>query len=258
MDFMDVDSTEEQHAPMIKQPTSTEWESKREVIKRLYLDHKQPLRKVMEILKLEHGFEASARMYKQRLKRWGLRKNCSIYNVQRFLCSRGETDALNKTAEDTILGQTAEHQRLLTYMKRKLWRSESMQSSTPQWLRSPSVFEGLEILFASVSNYVAGEFDTGFIEADFGGTSNNMYNRSITKIWQYLRVYVKMLKESDSPCTGVMLLHAFTFVEETLRNGDLLTLLLLFQIIFHFSNSVPEVIKRLVHYFHDLAAIILP
>ncbi|KAK7752618.1 hypothetical protein SLS62_005387 [Diatrype stigma] len=52
-----------------------DWEVHRETISRLYWDECKPLPDVIEIMRSEHGFHATPRMYKFRFKKWGLSKN---------------------------------------------------------------------------------------------------------------------------------------------------------------------------------------
>ncbi|RYP75004.1 hypothetical protein DL771_002652 [Monosporascus sp. 5C6A] len=55
--------------------TQYDWDVHREAISRLYWDESRPLPEVMEIMRLQHNFHATARMYKFRFKKWGLAKN---------------------------------------------------------------------------------------------------------------------------------------------------------------------------------------
>ncbi|RYP64482.1 hypothetical protein DL770_009195 [Monosporascus sp. CRB-9-2] len=55
--------------------TQYDWDAHRETISRLYWDESRPLPEVMEIMRSQHNFYATARMYKFRFKKWGLTKN---------------------------------------------------------------------------------------------------------------------------------------------------------------------------------------
>ena len=45
--------------PAVRQYTNAEWETKRDIIKRLYVDEKRPLNVVMETMETEHQFKAT-------------------------------------------------------------------------------------------------------------------------------------------------------------------------------------------------------
>ncbi|KAK8119370.1 Clr5 domain-containing protein [Apiospora kogelbergensis] len=51
-----------------------DWEGYRGVITRLYSDENRPLKEVVHIMAREYDFQATEKMYKDRLKRWGIRK----------------------------------------------------------------------------------------------------------------------------------------------------------------------------------------
>ncbi|KAM5356051.1 hypothetical protein ACJ41O_002697 [Fusarium nematophilum] len=57
-----------------KEHTEDEWESMREVIKKLYIRDNRKLNETMAILQARHGFAATEQMFKKRLKKWNLRK----------------------------------------------------------------------------------------------------------------------------------------------------------------------------------------
>ncbi|KAG8157403.1 hypothetical protein KVR01_012787 [Diaporthe batatas] len=50
------------------------WEAHRPVIKALYLDQGRSLKEVMEIMRSSYGLEASPKLFKARIKRWGFSK----------------------------------------------------------------------------------------------------------------------------------------------------------------------------------------
>ncbi|RYP05055.1 hypothetical protein DL764_004074 [Monosporascus ibericus] len=61
--------------PPHKWATQYDWDGQRETISRLYWDESRPLTEVMEIMRSQHNFYATGRMYKFRFKKWGLIKN---------------------------------------------------------------------------------------------------------------------------------------------------------------------------------------
>ncbi|TLS22796.1 uncharacterized protein PpBr36_06228 [Pyricularia pennisetigena] len=59
-------------------PSSATWEMHKETVKNLYIKENMPLKDVIDIMRVDHGLVASVKMYKYRLKTWGLRKNQPI------------------------------------------------------------------------------------------------------------------------------------------------------------------------------------
>jgi hypothetical protein len=54
-----------------RQPPSPEaWVAVKEIVRRLYVEDELPLREVKMYLEEHHGFKASERMFKDRLKKW--------------------------------------------------------------------------------------------------------------------------------------------------------------------------------------------
>jgi len=60
--------------PSSKEHTEAEWEAKRELIQKLYIQDNRKLSETMAILESKHGFAATEQMYKKRLKKWNIRK----------------------------------------------------------------------------------------------------------------------------------------------------------------------------------------
>ncbi|KAK7914885.1 hypothetical protein PG985_012588 [Apiospora marii] len=72
-------------APSRPRPSSFEWAQHRDVISRLYWDEDNTLKQVVDYMRTHHGFLATERMYKLRLKSWGLVKNLKSDEADRLL-----------------------------------------------------------------------------------------------------------------------------------------------------------------------------
>jgi hypothetical protein len=55
-------------------PTSRDWESHRHTIIRLYMNEDRTLKDVMQIMRTQHSFNATVKMYKSRIAKWDVRK----------------------------------------------------------------------------------------------------------------------------------------------------------------------------------------
>ncbi|KAK7908790.1 hypothetical protein PG985_016093 [Apiospora marii] len=64
--------------------TDGDWNEHRETITRLYWDENKPLKEVSSIMREEHGFHATDRMFKMRFSAWGLQKNLKKLDLQKI------------------------------------------------------------------------------------------------------------------------------------------------------------------------------
>ncbi|KAK8851270.1 Clr5 domain-containing protein [Apiospora arundinis] len=110
-------------------PTSREWAQHREVISRLYWDEDKTLKQVVDYMRSHHGFQATDRMYKLRLKNWGLVKNLKADEADRLLddAYNGAVFAQVPTIRGRAIGST--------HFKRRLNR---VAQATKSSKRSPA------------------------------------------------------------------------------------------------------------------------
>ncbi|KAM0558215.1 hypothetical protein ACHAPJ_004900 [Fusarium lateritium] len=116
-DSDDTDLSLPRSAPGRRIPSS-EWEKKRPVITKLYQEEKRPLKEVMEVLKREHGFTATVKMYKSRIWKWGLDKKLKSDEVLAILIAKTERDSQGKASEFTIRGQPVDLDNINRYIRR--------------------------------------------------------------------------------------------------------------------------------------------
>ncbi|KAK8041749.1 hypothetical protein PG993_006272 [Apiospora rasikravindrae] len=64
--------------------TDADWTKHRETITRLYWDENKPLKEVSSIMREQHGFHATDRMFKMRFSAWGLQKNLKKQDLQKI------------------------------------------------------------------------------------------------------------------------------------------------------------------------------
>ncbi|KAH8800319.1 hypothetical protein F5884DRAFT_548876 [Xylogone sp. PMI_703] len=216
----------------------------------------------MAILRVQYGFNATARMYKQRLKAWGFRKNCNMQDVQRLARYRLKRKAMNETSmtEDMVLEGIADQQKILTYVKRKCWRSESSRTPLLRYLGGPRDLEGTEIMLANISNYIIGSFENGSLAAEDGWINNNGDSDigPMEQLHRCLSVYISMLRNSDSCRAGPLLLEAFALVKPAVCKAEPETLAVLFSTVLTFREEIPEVVRYLLQHFSQWATFLLP
>ncbi|KAK5661857.1 hypothetical protein OQA88_9961 [Cercophora sp. LCS_1] len=96
-----------------------EWETHRHAIQELYQVQNRALKDVMRIMEDKHGFRATQRMYKTRIKSWGLDKNFKESEVVELFRLRRERDRVNKPTIYLIRGREVDWERVNTYVRRK-------------------------------------------------------------------------------------------------------------------------------------------
>ncbi|KAI1872731.1 hypothetical protein JX265_004892 [Neoarthrinium moseri] len=97
--------------------STRDWEVHRPVITDLYEGKNMTLNEVMRYMESRHGFKATVKMYKNRIKQWGLRKNLRSSDVERYVQS-GSVQGDN-TQIPELRGRKASQQRITTYLRRK-------------------------------------------------------------------------------------------------------------------------------------------
>ncbi|PVH89553.1 hypothetical protein DL98DRAFT_647299 [Cadophora sp. DSE1049] len=115
-------------------PSKAQWECHRSQIIRLYRDENLKLKEVMVIMKQE-GFVATGRMYKDRMKKWGLAKNIKEHEAIAILRIKSERDAAGK---DTLIekhNHTVEIGRCIRHTRRKgLGEAALSSASVPSYI----------------------------------------------------------------------------------------------------------------------------
>ncbi|KAK3948107.1 hypothetical protein QBC32DRAFT_382115 [Pseudoneurospora amorphoporcata] len=96
-----------------------EWEDHRGRIQELYQGQNLSLKEVMRIMEERHGFRATQRMYKTRIKAWGLDKNFKESEVVELFRLRRERERLGKPTTYKIRGREIDWDRVNSYVKRK-------------------------------------------------------------------------------------------------------------------------------------------
>ncbi|KAF9879575.1 hypothetical protein CkaCkLH20_03118 [Colletotrichum karsti] len=99
--------------------TENHWTIHREIITRLYRDENKSLKEVKKIMEGEYFFYATDRMYKTRIKRWGLDKKFKEAEVLAILQLKRERDRLGKKSRFAIRDQDVAWDRVLYYIKRR-------------------------------------------------------------------------------------------------------------------------------------------
>ncbi|KAK2609745.1 hypothetical protein N8I77_003232 [Diaporthe amygdali] len=240
-----------------KGPGTHDWSRHRPTIKRLYIDERKPLKEVMEIMARDHGFMASLKMFKVRIKQWGYSKNIRTTNED-----IGTLVDLNSERQRPVVlatGRVVDPKRLAQHLRRK--RESALQlapgarslarwspSPRPPSIRPPDVFYISEAVLAHTRGYMNGQ--TIDVESVLG---RNVHpeSRQITDSMHLLRGLIRGDRMDEAV---VFLRQVPGQIRALLRHEPPQILNRIFTMIVHLL-SVPEqqqqvgrIIKALVNY----------
>ncbi|KAL8343078.1 hypothetical protein RB598_004431 [Gaeumannomyces tritici] len=100
-------------------PIAAGWELHRSTITELYVGQGKTLKELMHIMQTEHNFTASAKMFNNRFKWWGISKNMRAKNAVAILTLQSRREmAGRQRSEYLVNGQALSADRLQKYWKR--------------------------------------------------------------------------------------------------------------------------------------------
>ncbi|KAK1968715.1 hypothetical protein LY78DRAFT_679132 [Colletotrichum sublineola] len=108
--------------PLVKgKPYATDdvWNCHRSIITRLYRDEKKPLKQLKEIMERDYNLFATERMFKTRIKSWGIDKKLKEAEVMRILQLKKEREAAGKNSRLYIRNQQVDWERVANYLSRR-------------------------------------------------------------------------------------------------------------------------------------------
>ncbi|OHE97313.1 hypothetical protein CORC01_07368 [Colletotrichum orchidophilum] len=118
-----------------RKPYATDevWDCHRSIITKLYQDDKRTLKQVKQIMERDHSFYATERMFKTRLRSWGLEKKLKETEVWHIVQLNREREARGKKSEFYIRNQRVRWERLVRYLVRRpdLRRKLGTSTQTP-------------------------------------------------------------------------------------------------------------------------------
>ncbi|KAK9788347.1 putative Clr5 domain-containing protein [Seiridium cardinale] len=138
-------------------PQRGDWERHKRKIAQLYLEDNKPLREVADIMRIEHDFSATPKMYKQRFHQWDFRKNLKAGEVKKF---KGQTASGQETHLPVVHGRKLGSKRLkslVTKSNKSLSRSPESESSRgsplPGLINAPDDLRLAERSLQAVTSY---------------------------------------------------------------------------------------------------------
>ena len=125
---LDIGSQCAAHAPMFLEngvvevksgPGAEIWETHRSTIKRLYLDEEKTLKEVMATMQEAYGLKATIKMYKSRITKWALAKNCRAKKMKAIAREKVQRDSIVKASSFLTMGRQVKIKEVLRPSKRK-------------------------------------------------------------------------------------------------------------------------------------------
>ncbi|KAH7142866.1 Clr5 domain-containing protein [Dactylonectria estremocensis] len=95
------------------------WARLRPHITRLYLDEARPLKEVVETMRIRHDFDATPRMYKHRLQKWGLDKKYKEKEVIQMLLLKQQRSVAGKQSIFLRRGRKVDWEQVEKYLRRR-------------------------------------------------------------------------------------------------------------------------------------------
>ncbi|KAK8010867.1 hypothetical protein PG990_009832 [Apiospora arundinis] len=142
-----------------------DWEGYRGVITRLYSEENRPLKEVVHIMAQKYDFHATEKMYKDRLKRWGIRKYMkSAHTGEGELPAKRALTPRHRELDPHRVRQFL-HQSSFRLRKSAPGRKSAMISvahqPTPITLNIRGDLAGMEAALQAVTTYTNTCFETG-------------------------------------------------------------------------------------------------
>ncbi|KAI0163311.1 Clr5 domain-containing protein [Pestalotiopsis sp. NC0098] len=176
--------------------TSEDWTAHRDLITKLYWDEDRTLKAVREYMQLNHGFDATEKMYKWRFKSWGLHKNLTRKDATQIVhhAFGGKAAVL-----PVIRGRQVGPKKLKDYLCRMTVSKCSSAATMPRALGSPDPWRvpdegGLTDMVIFTQRRMQNDA-FGFKEKrnyDWSGDCRVVF-------WEDMRLAVASLKSSSSP-----------------------------------------------------------
>ncbi|KAG8157098.1 hypothetical protein KVR01_013088 [Diaporthe batatas] len=156
-------------------PSATQWLQYQPLMKRLYVIERRTLWDIMQTMRRDYGFEATAKMYKSRFKAWGFRKNIRLRagedeDLIQVLREKSQPSGQSGSQTGNFLlrnGQLVPQDRLVKHLRR---RGEgglnTNKHPTTRAIRPPDTIHISEALLFQVRSYVRGTWEEAVSTAE--------------------------------------------------------------------------------------------
>ncbi|KAM0796927.1 hypothetical protein BDR22DRAFT_975663 [Usnea florida] len=182
-----------------------DWIKHQTLIGQLY--RQQPLAEVMTFMQQEHSFRATEKMYKTRIKQWGLDKKHKENEMRAIVRKTKTLDSQGKSALFRVRGRPVDYKDVVSFFKRKNVRLEDVitqrtGSKTPEAVEcfitvpspitTPESIAIPERILVSIRDYFRGSFENGtWVTTDPGSICRTTRGQGNTRLVldQFLNEY---------------------------------------------------------------------
>ncbi|OIW23814.1 hypothetical protein CONLIGDRAFT_110518 [Coniochaeta ligniaria NRRL 30616] len=224
-----------------------DWERVKPLIKELYKDELKPLKDVVATMETEHHFFATQRMYKSKLREWGLSKYIRATEAVAIIKAMEERQAAGKSSQIVLRGEKVDLDRIKNYVRRnrnrgRLERMLIEEKQVPETVerelicRTPSPSPDLrsptpgplgpaEDLYRSISIYVDGSFEAGnwFLHGDGAMRSlrgdPKWYSTNFKDLWNRLDIASQLVGKVERLDLVRMLDPAFGYMVNLVQDS---------------------------------------
>lgn len=150
------------------------WDGHRALISHLYAE--KPLPEVMRTMEVGHGFRATKKMYKSRIKQWSLDKKNKEPEMRAIVCKMAQRSSQGKQSHFYVRGKCVRWEEVVRYWQRKglsiedvstqgaeAVTLEAVQCLTPVLspLATPEMLATPERIFSTIYDYCRASFEAG-------------------------------------------------------------------------------------------------
>ncbi|KAI1862854.1 uncharacterized protein JN550_010001 [Neoarthrinium moseri] len=259
------------------------WDSHRAIITDLYQARNMPLTQVMQYMESRHGFKATMKMYKYRIKQWNLRKNLRAQDVEEFVRSKKTPEIRGAKASQERIEKylrqrdrlTKKHDHVAQHTRSPLHdgRNPGVASSTALAVaahnntvrilkpplfspRSPDVLRALEGSIHAMRSYTSAHFDTKAWVLDSRGDLDVSKDPALE--WHGTWYTVRHLMDAGKAKEAFRVVQKSNQVFEKVLASDSPTFFSSAFIVFlGLSGSWPDLAASVLRYMHSLSRIIL-
>ncbi|KAI1854471.1 hypothetical protein JX265_007659 [Neoarthrinium moseri] len=190
-----------------------DWDLHRDTITRLYWDERKTLKEVADFMEKEHDFYATLKMYKSRIKNWGLTKNLKSQEAERIKTKvdQGATPTLPVIRGRQIgskrfkrhLNQVQPHSPTNQLVARR--HTHSASPPIPQRLKSPKLLKEAEDCIQAIMSYTSSRFDDHIW--DLSSHDYNWGGDTASSWWVDMWVVSDLIEQRRSSPEGFELLE---------------------------------------------------
>lgn len=257
--------------------TAYQWEQHRELITRLYSGERKTLKEVQRIL-AQHGFPATNRMFKQRIRAWKLDKNNKEHEMKAILRITERRKSMGKDTVCHLRGRIVNSAEIRRYFNRKgMTEVDYMEADcatppdlrvstpidellgraqTPRPLALPDTFHALQTVNDHTRSYIYGTYESRWQSNLPRYTTRD--NCEILKWRTFLFDAMDLIEVGKGPPAFTLLNKVYDSVASILREqhpsllGEILELASTYK-----RPSQLQFREQLLHFLFRMASIVL-